>query len=1348
MFSSKRFLQPLIAIVATLAIILVPLAQIPLVRAQLEDDRIVPVAFPVNAPYGLQVNSLTGNLYYSRHELTVRGGGTPLQLTLNYNSFSSTARLGYGVGWQMNHNLYYEENVAGDIRIYQDTGGWIDFLRQGGAFVSLGDETTTLTQLADGAYVMTTLDGENFYFQNSDHRQITAYNYLDRDALSYVYDANGILQSISNDFGGQLNFFYDADGLLNNVVDLESRRQIDLRYDDAGNLVELVDVAGGITRFAYDNGLMVSLTNPRGEIATITYQDMSVTTVATDLTNLGFDYDPIAKRTIVSEQVGDETLTTTYAFTQDNQLDTVQAPNQCTVDYDFDENGNVTRFVDGNNNETTWFYTEEGLFQAARGPIRSTITVYELIDETITAGKRDIVEHIVIPAENFDEFVVTGNVDTIDVDRVYAVAYTYDSISDAPTSITLPTGLVQRYTYNAAGYVTSATDEDGNTTTFEYNERGDLIAFTNAEGNRFLLGYDAAGNVITETDPLGNVIAREYNDAGQETRVTYPNGATESYDYDANGNLLRVTDVSGFVTSYTYDALDRMTSVTNPLGATTTYTYDERGLLTERVDANGNVTRFVYDAVGNLIAEEHSTGEITQFEYGCGSASMAQIMPDGGRTQYTRNTDGAITDIVYPDGSTVNNQYDYMGELIQMSDSSGMMAIELDDYLRPINVTDSNGNTLGYDYSTSAFSPSAYVYPDGSRYDYTYNGVGLPTSVTDEEGTTSYTYRFDGKPLTRTLPNGIVTSYTYDENGFNTQITHTRGDETLIQYDYTFGISGFIEQEIVSGTDILNETINYTYDAAGQLLTSVSDTGNFERFAYDAAGNRTRLETPDGLTSYIYNQRNQLVQQTNPDGLATLFNYDANGNLSDEISTAGMVMYGYDTNNRLVTITTPDDATEYLYNGLDDRVAMIVNGERTNFIQDFNRPNTITLATQTDAGFTNYTYAVGYVAERDATGETGYYLTDFLYSVIGYTDEAGQVLESYDYSSYGMPLFDGEMQADFSYANEWFDQTNGLLYLRARHYSPEQGRFISEDIYHGTTTDWLSQNQYHYAFNNPITYTDPSGLCPAGLFKTFLVLAAGFFGAAGALGLVAAGSPFLVAAGVFVFMSSLFGVATGIANIMDGGTRPGGLIEAGVVISGGDATDRSIAAAADFAVGLIAGGHGKAYAYDDIAAGVLGNATNIAGAIGVGQGIGNAVSGEIAAGLNVGLSNNNSGTSGFPSGGAGGGFSGNAGGSSNPTGGGSGGSGGSGGGSGGGGSSSNGSSSGSSSTGDSSGSGSTSGSSSTGGSTSGSGSTGGGTGSGSTSGSGSTGGGTGSGSTSGSGSTGGSTGNTSNTSGS
>ena len=57
----------------------------------------------------------------------------------------------------------------------------------------------------------------------------------------------------------------------------------------------------------------------------------------------------------------------------------------------------------------------------------------------------------------------------------------------------------------------------------------------------------------------------------------------------------------------------------------------------------------------------------------------------------------------------------------------------------------------------------------------------------------------------------------------------------------------------------------------------------------------------------------------------------------------------------------------------------------------------------------------------------------------------------------------------FRFCGEYFDRESGSTYLRARYYSPSDGRFFTED----SAADGL--NWYTYADNDPVGHWDPSG---------------------------------------------------------------------------------------------------------------------------------------------------------------------------------------------------------------------------------------------------------------------------------
>ena len=55
---------------------------------------------------------------------------------------------------------------------------------------------------------------------------------------------------------------------------------------------------------------------------------------------------------------------------------------------------------------------------------------------------------------------------------------------------------------------------------------------------------------------------------------------------------------------------------------------------------------------------------------------------------------------------------------------------------------------------------------------------------------------------------------------------------------------------------------------------------------------------------------------------------------------------------------------------------------------------------------------------------------------------------------------------------------NGLIYMRARYYSPEMKRFINADIIPGKLSNAVTLNRFAYANGNPVSFVDPFGLSP------------------------------------------------------------------------------------------------------------------------------------------------------------------------------------------------------------------------------------------------------------------------------
>ncbi len=89
-------------------------------------------------------------------------------------------------------------------------------------------------------------------------------------------------------------------------------------------------------------------------------------------------------------------------------------------------------------------------------------------------------------------------------------------------------------------------------------------------------------------------------------------------------------------------------------------------------------------------------------------------------------------------------------------------------------------------------------------------------------------------------------------------------------------------------------------------------------------------------------------------------------------------------------------------------------------------------------------------------------------------DGSGSVKFQTDYVPYGQTWSPTGSQP-FMYTGGLYDGVTGLYLFGARFYEPTIGRFMTEDLYLGHSSDPSSLNRYVYAEDDPTRYGDPSG---------------------------------------------------------------------------------------------------------------------------------------------------------------------------------------------------------------------------------------------------------------------------------
>jgi RHS repeat-associated protein len=234
--------------------------------------------------------------------------------------------------------------------------------------------------------------------------------------------------------------------------------------------------------------------------------------------------------------------------------------------------------------------------------------------------------------------------------------------------------------------------------------------------------------------------------------------------------------------------------------------------------------------------------------------------------------------------------------------------------------------------------------------------------------------------------------------------------------------------------------------------------------SYDNADELTQTTEPNTQSStatYAHDPDGNRTSQTGPASLTATYSYDQADRLTRYRSN------GQNAANGLLPTTATQTATDvnYPYTG---------DGLRADLLWDRTQPVPEILADATDL----YIYGpTGTPIEQVAPGGTiTYYHADQLGSTRALTDKNGRTLGLYDYDPYGNRHVTKatNILAPFGYAGQDTDHTTGLIYMRARWYDPQTGQFLTRDPIGYAGGD---QDLYGYVNRNPISFSDPVGLC-------------------------------------------------------------------------------------------------------------------------------------------------------------------------------------------------------------------------------------------------------------------------------
>ncbi len=176
---------------------------------------------------------------------------------------------------------------------------------------------------------------------------------------------------------------------------------------------------------------------------------------------------------------------------------------------------------------------------------------------------------------------------------------------------------------------------------------------------------------------------------------------------------------------------------------------------------------------------------------------------------------------------------------------------------------------------------------------YTYDKNSRLKTVTQGSQTVTVAYDNAGRRTSLTYPNGVVTSYGYDNANRLLNLDHIKAPTTIEALTYQNDAAGNrikLTRANAAASLIPQAVSNTAFDAANEQTRFNSASTNL---VYDNNGNLTSFTDGSGTTTYTWNARNQLTAISGP-SLSASFTYDGVGRRSSKTINGATTGYWYD----------------------------------------------------------------------------------------------------------------------------------------------------------------------------------------------------------------------------------------------------------------------------------------------------------------------------------------------------------------------------------------------------------------------------------------------------------------------
>ncbi|HLA26262.1 MAG TPA: RHS repeat-associated core domain-containing protein [Syntrophales bacterium] len=967
-------------------------------------------------------------------------GGPAIQASLSYP---------YGVAVDGAGNIYIADTYNNRTRKV-GTNGMIMTVAGNGANGYSGDEgPATLGKLSYPVGVAADSTGNVFItdYGNSRIRKVSssgAFKSISATGQTIIADDNG------------MGYIMDSAGLHRSTIDLATGKTLlTFAYNEANRLTSVTDRFGNQTTIQRNGGgVPVSITSSYGHVTSLSI-------------------DATGKLTSVAYP---DNSSYSFVYTEDGLMIDEFDPQGNNFRHQYDTGGKIAAVLDPEGG--VWSYTRsvDDAGYATTGILTAEENLTKYVDHTDSTGASTSVKTDPAGATAMTSGSADGLTETIqpacgmkttrkyDLDSAYKYPY-----------------LREQTTLSPAGLTQTATD----TRTYQdtnADQMPDLITETNKlNGKTWTSTHNTLAGTITNTSPMGRLVTLNYYPAKLLAQnLTVPGLHPVTYGYDEKGRLVSTT-VGGRTTAIFYDGSSNIDNITTPDNRTVRFTYDRLGRVKSEILPDNAVIRYDYDNNGNMTVLTNPNNIGYNFVYTGVDLRKTMTMPASGSYRYAYDKERNLNSILFPSGRQITNTY-----------SNGLLSA----------TTTPEGST-NYTYNCASFLKQAikgtenltYAY-DGSLLTtdtrtgllnrdigYTYNNDFRLSSLTYAGGSQSLTYDNDGLltgvgsfAITRNALNGLPENITDGAlsivrtvSGYGEMdgLSYAIGGGNKYSYSLTRDLAGRIIQKVetIAGA---NNAYDYAYDSNGRL-TEVKKNGVVtESFTYDANGNRLA----EGSRAYSYSTEDHIINAG-----SDTYHFDADGLLIQKITSAGTMATSYSSRGELLSVTLPGGTViTYDHDPLGRRIAKRVNGAVT---EKYFWKDAVTLLAVYDGSdnlLMRFNYADGrLLVSMTCSGSAYYLLYDQIGSLRAAADVSGVITKQIDYDSFGNIISDTNpsFSVPFGFAGGLHDRDTGLVRFGYRDYDPAIGRCTAKDPIDFAGGD---ANLYGYVQNDPVNFSDPSGL--------------------------------------------------------------------------------------------------------------------------------------------------------------------------------------------------------------------------------------------------------------------------------